>query len=98
MSAHPKDIRQALHAPADQLPENATWKDVAYKVYVRQEIEAGLSQARSGDFASANEVREAFATRLVHACRLKLRDSHPYLTIQPYGIVMHSRTAFSQND
>lgn len=62
MSAHPKDIRQALHALADQLPENATWKDVVYEAYVRQEIEAGLSEARSGDFASANEVREAFAT------------------------------------
>lgn len=35
MSAHPKDIRQAVHALADQLPENATWKDVAYEAYAR---------------------------------------------------------------
>lgn len=96
MSAHPKDIRQALHALADQLPENAICKDVAYEAYVRQEIKAGLSQARSGDFASANEVWEAFAKWGVEVEAEGL--GHPYLMIQPYGIVMHSRTAFSQND
>lgn len=35
------NIREALHTLADQLPDGATWKDVAYEAYVRQEIEAG---------------------------------------------------------
>lgn len=61
MSTITRDIKQALHALADQLPEDATWKDVVYEAYVRQEIEAGLSEARRGEFASASEVREAFA-------------------------------------
>jgi predicted transcriptional regulator len=61
MSTNAGDIKQALHALADQLPDNATWKDVVYEAYVRQEIEAGLSEARLGEFASADDVQAAFA-------------------------------------
>ena len=61
MSTNASDIKQALHALADQLPDNATWKDVVYEAYVRQEIEAGLSEARRGEFASADDVKAAFA-------------------------------------
>lgn len=46
---------------ADQLPEGATWKDVAYEAYVRQEIEAGLAEARRGEFATDAELKSAFA-------------------------------------
>jgi predicted transcriptional regulator len=61
MSTNANDIKQALHALADQLPDDATWKDVVYEAYVRQEIEAGLSEARRGEFASPDEVQAAFA-------------------------------------
>lgn len=61
MSIRSHDIKQALHALADQLPENATWKDVAYEAYVRQEIEAGLDQTWRREFASDDEVKDAFA-------------------------------------
>jgi len=55
------DIREALHTLAEQLPEGATWKDVAYEAYVRQKIEAGLEEARRGEFATDDEVKSAFA-------------------------------------
>ena len=55
------NLKQQLHSLADQLPENATWKDVLNEAYVRQEIEAGLEEARRGEFASDEEVKEAFA-------------------------------------
>jgi predicted transcriptional regulator len=61
MSTNVSDIKQALHALADQPPDDATWKDVVYEAYVRQEIEAGLSEARRGEFASADDVQAAFA-------------------------------------
>jgi len=61
MSTNISDIKQALHALADQLPDNATWKDVVYEAYVRQEIEAGLSEARRGEFATSDDVQAAFA-------------------------------------
>ena len=55
------NIREALHNLADRLPDGATWKDVAYEAYVRQEIESGLEEARRGDFATDEEVRSVFA-------------------------------------
>ena len=61
MSTNVSDIKQALHALADQLPDDATWKDVVYEAYVRQEIETGLSEARRGEFASGDDVQAAFS-------------------------------------
>ena len=55
------NLRETLHQLADQLPESATWKDVLYEAYVHQEIEGGLEEARSGEFASDDEVKAAFA-------------------------------------
>jgi len=61
MSTNAFDFKQALHATADQLPDNATWEAVVYEAYVRKEIEAGLSEARRGEFASPDDVQSAFA-------------------------------------
>lgn len=55
------NIKQALHQLADVLPDNATWKDVAYEAYVRQEMEAGLAEAQRGEFADESEVKDTFA-------------------------------------
>jgi len=55
------NIRQSLHTMADQLPEDATWKDVLYEAYVRQEIAAGQEAADRGQFASEDDVKSAFA-------------------------------------
>lgn len=55
------DIKQALHQLADVLPDNATWKDVAYEAYVRQEMEAGLAEAQRGEFADESDVKNSFA-------------------------------------
>jgi predicted transcriptional regulator len=54
------NLKEALHRLADQLPDNATWKDVAYEAYVRQEIEMGLAEAQRGEFASDEEVKSTF--------------------------------------
>ena len=55
------NIREALHILAEQLPEDATWRDVAYEAYVRQEVEAGLKEIRQGELATDEEVKSAFA-------------------------------------
>ena len=55
------NLKEELHKLADQLPASATWKDVLYEAYVRQEAEAGLEEARRGEFASDKEVKEAFS-------------------------------------
>lgn len=55
------NLREELHTLAEQLPENATWKDVLYEAYVRQEIESGLEEAKRGEFATDDEVKSTFA-------------------------------------
>jgi predicted transcriptional regulator len=55
------NLREELHALADRLPADATWKDVLYEAYIRQEVEAGLEEARRGEFATHEEVTSAFA-------------------------------------
>jgi predicted transcriptional regulator len=41
-------VKQAMLELAQQLPEECTWDDVLYQVYVRKELEAGLKDADEG--------------------------------------------------
>jgi predicted transcriptional regulator len=41
-------IKQIVHDIADGLPEQATWDDVMYTLYVRQKIEEGLKDVEEG--------------------------------------------------
>tara|TARA_R100000656_G_C3910051_1_gene120691 strand:- start:35 stop:238 length:204 start_codon:yes stop_codon:yes gene_type:complete len=41
-------IKQIVHDIADHLPEQATWDDVMYTLYVRQKIEEGLKDVEEG--------------------------------------------------
>ncbi len=43
-----------------QLPEDATWDDVMYRIYVRQKIEAGLRDVENGDTLTTQEIRKRF--------------------------------------
>ena len=56
------NLKEALHTLAEQLPDNATWDDVLEEVRFRRAVEAGIRAANRGEFASTNEVREAFAS------------------------------------
>lgn len=55
------NIKQEAHHLIDQLPDNATWKDIAYEAYVHQEIEAGLEAVKNGEIASDDDVKKAFS-------------------------------------
>lgn len=54
------NIKESLHALADQLPEDATWEEVMEKVRFRQAVEKGIRAANSGDFATQEEIQAAF--------------------------------------
>lgn len=41
----------------EQLPDDATWDDLLYEIYVRQSIEAGLKDCREGRTLSVADVR-----------------------------------------
>jgi predicted transcriptional regulator len=44
----------------ESLPDDATWDDLMYEIYVRQAIEAGLAASDAGDVASIEDVRREF--------------------------------------
>jgi predicted transcriptional regulator len=41
----------------ENLPDDATWEDLLYAVYVRQAIEEGIAEADAGLGFSTDEVR-----------------------------------------
>jgi predicted transcriptional regulator len=55
------DIRQAAHRLVDQLPEEASWDDLLYKIYVQQSIDRGLADVEAGRVKSHDEVVARFA-------------------------------------
>jgi predicted transcriptional regulator len=42
------NIKLEARRLVDGLPDTASWDDLAYEVYVRQTIDAGIAQADSG--------------------------------------------------
>ena len=44
----------------DRLPDNFTWDDLMYEIYVRQVVEAGLADSQAGRLISVQEVRAKF--------------------------------------
>jgi hypothetical protein len=44
----------------ENLPENATWDDLMYQIYVRQAIEAGLEDSEAGRTVDVKGVRARF--------------------------------------
>ncbi len=50
-------VKTAARETIDLMPENATWDDLIYRLYVRQKIEAGLADAQAGNLFSTEEAR-----------------------------------------
>ena len=53
-------IKQAAHELIDHLPEQATWDDVMYTLYVRQKLERSLAAAEQGNVTSHEDARKRF--------------------------------------
>jgi hypothetical protein len=52
-----ESIKAEARRLVEHLPEDATWDDLLYQVYVRQSIEAGLKDCREGRTIPVSEVR-----------------------------------------
>ena len=52
--------REDAHKLIDQLPPNATWDDLMHEIYVRETIEKGLNDSRSGRTKDVAEVRKKY--------------------------------------
>ena len=61
MSTTPEsDIKSKVQETIASLPNDATWDDVMYRLYVRQKIEAGLKDVENGNTLPVSEVRKRF--------------------------------------
>jgi predicted transcriptional regulator len=54
-------IKAAVLEPAQKLPDDCTWDDVMYQIYVRQKIEAGIKDANEGRLISHEDVFKEWA-------------------------------------
>jgi len=53
-------VKAAARRLVEALPDDATWEDLQYAIYVRQAIEAGLKDCREGRTVSLEEARRRF--------------------------------------
>ena len=56
-------VKDAAKQTIDLLPDDTTWDDVIYRMYVRQKIEAGLADAEAGNLMSTEEARAQLGLR-----------------------------------
>jgi hypothetical protein len=53
-------IKQEAQLLVEKLPEDATWDDLMYKIYIRQAIESGLKDSIDSRTIDIQEVRAKF--------------------------------------
>ncbi len=54
------NVKQEARRLVDDLPEDATWEDLMYRIYVRQVIEAGIEDSEASRTVDVKEVRARF--------------------------------------
>lgn len=60
MASSTESISEKVRHLADQLPSNATWDDVMYRVVLRRSIERGLAQSEAGETIPHEEILKEF--------------------------------------
>ena len=61
MSSTPDvSIRDKVTETIKTLPDNASWDDVMYRIYVRQKIENGLKDVTDGNTVTVSDVSKRF--------------------------------------
>ena len=54
------NLKEKAFKLVNDLPEDATWDDLMYKIYVQQAIDAGLKDSDAGRTMSVSDVRAKF--------------------------------------
>lgn len=55
-----QSVKQIIHDIADHLPEQATFDDAMYALYVRQKLERSLQAAEEGKVTSQEEMEKRY--------------------------------------
>jgi predicted transcriptional regulator len=54
------NVKDQARRIVDSLPDDATWDDLMYRLYVREAIDAGIADADAGRVVSAADVRAEY--------------------------------------
>ena len=54
------NIKEEARKIVDSLPDDSTWEDLMYHIYVREAVEKGLADAEAGRVTDVKKVREEF--------------------------------------
>ena len=57
------NVKDEAKRLVEELPEDASWDDLMYKIYVRQAIESGLSDSQAGRTVDVKQVRAKFGLK-----------------------------------
>ena len=60
---HMANVKEAAKKLIDHLPDQATWDDIVYEMYVKQKIEAGLQAVREGRTIPHEEIERRIPRR-----------------------------------
>jgi predicted transcriptional regulator len=55
-----KRVKDEARNLVEDLPDDASWDDLMYRIYVRQAIEAGLEDSKAGRTVDVKDVRARF--------------------------------------
>lgn len=53
--------REEVRRMLDSLPDDASYEDIQYHIYVQQKIDRGLEASERGDFISDEEIERRIA-------------------------------------
>ena len=56
-------VKDAIRSVIQSLPDSVTWDEVQYRLYVRQQIEAGLADSDAGRLIDTEEMRRRLALK-----------------------------------
>lgn len=54
------NLKQEAHRLVNDLPDNATWDDLMYRIYVCKALEVGLADSEAARTLDVKEVRARF--------------------------------------
>jgi len=56
-------IKNEAKKLVEQLPDEASWDDLMYEIYIRKKIDEGIKAADGGKLISHEEVKQRFMKR-----------------------------------
>ena len=61
--AQTSGVKDAVNAIIQSLPDDVSWDEVHYRLYVRQQIDAGLADSDAGQLVDTDEMRRRLVER-----------------------------------